>query len=90
MVLLDQLGRRWSLRILWELRLDALNFRELQSACDGASPSVLNTRLRELRDLQLVEHAPGKGYALSRMGQDLLRHFEPLSEWAAQWARNLG
>lgn len=90
MVLLDQLGRRWSLRILWELHHGALNFRDLQAACDGASPSVLNTRLRELRKLQLVEHESGSGYTLSASGRDLLQQFEPLSDWAAQWAQTLG
>ena len=40
MVLLDLLGRRWSLRILWELREAPLTSRALRSACDEASPTV--------------------------------------------------
>ena len=54
MALLDLLGRRWALRILWELRDEPLRFRELQQACDGLSPSVLNTRLGELREAGIV------------------------------------
>jgi DNA-binding HxlR family transcriptional regulator len=50
MALLDLLGRRWALRILWELRDGPRTFRALRLACDDASPSVLNARLRELRD----------------------------------------
>lgn len=88
MVLLDALGRRWSLRILWELRGDSLTFRELQAACDGASPSVLNTRLRELRSLQLIDH-DGSGYRLSTQGQSLAEHFLPISRWAEKWAGSL-
>ena len=57
MALLDLLGRRWTLRILWELRAASRTFRELQAACDGASPSVLNTRLKELRQANLVQHS---------------------------------
>jgi DNA-binding HxlR family transcriptional regulator len=34
MVLLDVLGRRRALRILWELRADPLTFRALQEACE--------------------------------------------------------
>ena len=86
MALLDQLGRRWTMRIIWELRTDPLTFRELQIACDAASPSVLNTRLRELRKLQLVTHNRGSGYKLSSHGLQLMELFAPLNEWADQWA----
>ena len=54
MALLDLLGRRWALRIVWELREDTLTFRELQARCGGISSSVLNQRLRELRDAGIV------------------------------------
>ena len=46
MALLDLLGRRWTLRILWELRDAALTSRALRTACDEASPTVLQARLR--------------------------------------------
>ena len=49
MALLDLLGRRWSLRILWELRDAPLTSRRLRAACDEASPTVLQARLSELR-----------------------------------------
>ena len=39
MALLDLLGRRWSLRILWELREAPLTSRALRAACDEASPT---------------------------------------------------
>ena len=50
MAALDLFGRRWALRILWELRAKSLTFRELQDACGEISPAVLNTRLAELRE----------------------------------------
>lgn len=49
MALLDLLGRRWALRILWELREGPLRFRTLQASCDTISPSVLSLRLTELK-----------------------------------------
>jgi DNA-binding HxlR family transcriptional regulator len=55
MVLLDNLGRRWSLRIIWELQDGPAKFRALRKACDGVSPSVLNKRIGELRDLGFVK-----------------------------------
>ena len=42
MALLDLLGRRWTLRIIWELREDrALTSRALRTACDEASPTIM-------------------------------------------------
>ncbi|MBW8903388.1 MAG: helix-turn-helix transcriptional regulator, partial [Bradyrhizobium sp.] len=57
MALLDLLGRRWSLRIIWELREQSMTSRALRSACDEASPTVLQARLSELRDAGLIELA---------------------------------
>lgn len=86
MVLLDTLGRRGALRILWELKgVDRLTFRALQEACES-NPGVLNTRLKELRSLGLVAHEPG-GYHLSTKGRELAALFGPLSTWAESWAR---
>lgn len=86
MALLDLLGRRWAMRVLWELRGDRLSFRALQEACDGVSPAVLNERLRELRESRLVELADGEGYGLSALGRELLERFLPLVAWSERWA----
>jgi DNA-binding HxlR family transcriptional regulator len=85
MVLLDLLGRRMTLRILWELRGPPMTFRALQAAA-GTNPSVLNVRLGELREAHLVEHN-GEGYALTRHGTSLLAAFLPLHAWAHAWAK---
>ena len=85
MALLDLLGRRWTLRVVWELRHDsALTFRRLQERCDGLSSSVLADRLRELGDAGLVTHV-GDGYSLTPQGRELLTRLEPLDEWATTW-----
>ena len=87
MALLDLLGRRWALRVLWELRDGApVTFRELQERCGGVSSSVLNDRLRELRDARILAAEPRGGYRLTPDGQDLLRALEPLDAWAKAWA----
>ncbi|GAB3137852.1 winged helix-turn-helix transcriptional regulator [Amycolatopsis stemonae] len=85
MALLDLLGRRWALRILWELRDDAKpTFRQLQQRCDGVSSSVLTTRLRELGEADLVDHA-GDGYALTEQGKSLFGTLVQLDAWANGW-----
>jgi DNA-binding HxlR family transcriptional regulator len=85
MALLDLLGRRWALRVLWELRGEPLQFRALQERSGGISSSVLNQRLGELRDAGIVERGAA-GYALSAEGARLLAELEPLQGWAERWA----
>ena len=86
MALLDLLGRRWTLRICWELRDGRpLSFRELQQRCDSMSASVLNERLGELREAGIVELERG-GYRLTALGSELLEKLEPLDRWARRWA----
>jgi DNA-binding HxlR family transcriptional regulator len=89
MVLLDLLGRRMALRVLWELsRADApLTFRALQAAAE-TNPALLNSRLKELRAAGIIAHE-GEGYVLSKEGRRLLRLLRPLSAWADQWASTL-
>jgi DNA-binding HxlR family transcriptional regulator len=87
MALLDLLGRRWTLRILWELREDSASFRELRDRCDRVSPTVLNQRLADLRDSGIVERRSGQGYALTEGGESLLDALAPLRDWARRWAK---
>lgn len=87
MAALDLLGRRWSLRILWELRHGALGFRELQGRCDGMSSSVLRTRLVELSLAGLVEQ--NGSYSLTGAGTELERALRPLTQWAERWSEQL-
>jgi DNA-binding HxlR family transcriptional regulator len=88
MALLDLLGRRWTLRIVWELRDQPRRFRDLQDAI-GASPTIVNTRLVELRAARLVELDQASGYRLTALGEELQRLFLPLHVWSEKWAKAL-
>jgi DNA-binding HxlR family transcriptional regulator len=88
MRLLDVLGRRWSLRILWELRDRRLTFRELRESCDDVSPTSLNRRLKELRDLQLVDHDE-TGFGYTRFGSELGEQLLVMNRWSEGWASNI-
>jgi len=88
MRLLDVLGKRWTLRILWELRDESLTFRDLQERCDNLSPTSLNSRLKELRDLKLVVRGQS-GYEDSEKGKELGEQLLTLSRWADQWGKEL-
>jgi DNA-binding HxlR family transcriptional regulator len=87
MALLDLLGRRWALRVLWELRAGPATFRVLRERCDDVSPTVLNTRLRELRDADLVTLDAETGYRTTPEGAELLAALAPVQAWAVAWGK---
>lgn len=86
MVLFDLLGQRWTLRILWELKRQRLNFRALRACCEEISPTVLNQRLKALRTFDLVDH-DDTGYGLTSLGDELGVQLMALNDFAEQWAR---
>ncbi len=88
MVLFDLLGRRWAITCLWGLREGPRTFRQLQGDDRRISPTSLNKRLAELRDLGLVTRADG-GYALTDLGAELIAVAQPLVPWAERWAAAL-
>src|SRR5438270_11003895 len=90
MALLDLLGRRWTLRIMWELREGALTSRALRTACDEASPTVMQARLTELREAGFVELGEAGGYSLTPFGRELCETFMPLHRFAERWRSKSG
>lgn len=79
---LDLLGRRWAMKIVWELRRDRLAFVDLVDRL-GISPSVLTSRLSELVDAGICEvEASGRGYSLTGRGRELARVLYDLNRWA--------
>ncbi|MFC9691074.1 winged helix-turn-helix transcriptional regulator [Kribbella sp. NPDC056951] len=86
MAALDLLGRRWMLRVLWELRDGPVGFRDLRDRCDQASPTVLSTRLSELRETGLVTQDEARAYLLTPLGRELYSSLEPLQRWADRWS----
>ena len=85
MAALDLLGRRWSLRLLWELRDGPLGARTLLARCDGLSSSVLYQRLADLSEAAVVEVADGV-YGLTPLGSRLGAALGPLQDWSEDWA----
>ncbi|MCF3183503.1 helix-turn-helix transcriptional regulator [Streptomyces polychromogenes] len=89
MAAFDLLGRRWTMRILWELSQAPAGFRELQRRCGRMSSSVLSTRIEELTDARLLA-LDGEGYHLTPLGQDLVEALKPLGAWSRRWAEEMG
>lgn len=87
MRLIDVLGKRWSLRIMWELRDGRLSFRQLQQKCDGVSPTSLNQRLKDLRQLKLVD-LEETGFGYTKWGHQLAEQLSILNLWAKKWDKD--
>lgn len=85
MVLFDVLGQRWTMRILWELREGAMTFRALRERCDDVSPTVLNQRLKTLREMDFVALTDA-GYAYTNWGKQLAAELARLHAWSQRWA----
>lgn len=88
MALFDLLGRTWALGVVWQLSNNVLTFRELQEKCEMVSPTLLNTRLKELRAVGIVDKVAG-GYQLTEIGNQLIALFYPLGEWSSKWQAHL-
>jgi DNA-binding HxlR family transcriptional regulator len=81
MILLDTLGKKWTLRIMWELRNGPYTFRALQEACDMLSPTTLNGRIGDLKALEIIERQ-STGYGLTEKGMELAETMIDLTRWA--------
>jgi DNA-binding HxlR family transcriptional regulator len=86
MAALDLIGRRWALRVVWELRDGPVRFRALQERLQPVSPTVLSARLRELREAGVAIDGD-EGLTLTAHGRALIRALTPLHRWAEAWAK---
>lgn len=89
MAALDLLGRRWTLRILWELREERLGFRALQERCGKVSPTIISRRTRELRESAILDVDGDGRYGFTRLGRELLEVLAALNAWARKWDAKL-
>jgi DNA-binding HxlR family transcriptional regulator len=89
MAAMDLFGRRWALRVMWELRTGPVGARALLVRCAGMSSSVLYERLRDLTDALLVTQTDNDEYELTELGRELGESLQPLDAWARRWSRAL-
>lgn len=86
MQLIDLLGTKWIMRILWEMNTGPCTFRQLQERCGGISPTMINNRMKDLIVANLIDKDSPSGYQLTDLGKELVILFSPLNQWAEQWA----
>jgi DNA-binding HxlR family transcriptional regulator len=87
------LGDSWSLLIVRELLLGSSRFSALQRGLPRISPTVLNTRLKELEENGVIlkrrlNGQRGHEYRLTPAGKELSSVVEALVVWGMRWARD--
>ena len=83
-------GKRWSFRIIWEMRHNKkIRFQELQNSLSGISSSTLSETLKNLQKEKLISRTshgitpPYKvEYMITKRGMDLLIASSSLVKWA--------
>jgi len=85
---INRIGDRWSLLVLYALEGGTLRFQELRRAVDGISQKMLTQTLRLLERDGLVARKiypsvpPRVDYSLTPLGRSLSGHIAGIREWA--------
>jgi len=85
---INRIGDRWSLLVLYALEGGTLRFQELRRAVDGVSQKMLTQTLRLLERDGLVRREvfpsvpPRVEYSLTPLGQTLSGRVAAIREWA--------
>ena len=87
------LGNPWSLLIVRELLLGSNRFGLLQKGLPRISPTVLNTRLKDLEQYGVLikrrrDGQRGHEYLLTAAGRELAAVIESLAVWGMRWTRD--
>lgn len=88
MALFDLLGRTWCMGVIWQLQGGPYTFRELQERCGAISPSILNSRIKDLREAEILERTLD-GYLLTERGNELGKLLAPFGQWSIHWAKEV-
>lgn len=89
MAAVDLLGRRCTLRIVWELADGPLGTRALRYRCEQMSSSVLYERLSDLSAAGLIARDGAGAHMLTELGAAVGPALESLDAWARRWSKAL-
>lgn len=87
---LDRIGDRWSVLILYELQAGTLRFGELKARIEDVSQRMLAQTLRRLEEDGLVARQvfpvipPRVDYSLTALGHSLLVPLQAMMRWATK------
>jgi len=95
--LVEIVGGKWKLLILWRLNLhDFLNFNEIQELTEGATSEVLDIQLRELENNNFIQRIaypeipPRVEYHITDLGRSLWPVLVSMQEWSIDYLEKNG
>lgn len=86
--ILDRIGDRWSLLVLWSLSLGTLRFTALKREIGDISQRMLSQTLRRLEQDGFISRRvhptipPRVDYTLTPLGRSFLKPLDKLIQWA--------
>ena len=86
-IVVDIIGRRWNLLIIWQLKSRTMRFSELQSRMYGINSKTITKHLRDLEKNSIItrtvypEVPPRVEYALTDRGKAILPIINAMIEW---------
>jgi DNA-binding HxlR family transcriptional regulator len=89
--IVDIIGNKWNLLIIWHLRKDILRFTELQNRMCGINSKTITKHLRDLEGHAIIkrkvypEVPPRVEYSLNGRGKALLPIIEVMLEWGGKY-----
>lgn len=92
---LDQIGSKWAILIIYSLSQGTKRYSELQRLIEGISPKMLIQNLRKLEACGLVQRVvypvvpPQVDYSLTPLGETLVDPLAMLYVWAEKHVHEL-
>lgn len=89
--IVDIIGSKWNLFIIWHLRKGELRFTELQHRMCGINSKTITRHLRDLEQFTILDRRvypevpPRVEYSLTERGQALLPIIEAMLEWGGTY-----
>lgn len=89
--IVDIIGSKWNLFIIWHLRTKKLRFTELQNRMCGINSKTITKHLRDLERFTIIDRQvypevpPRVEYSLTERGKALLPIIEAMLEWGGEY-----
>ncbi|HWQ63409.1 MAG TPA: helix-turn-helix domain-containing protein [Methanospirillum sp.] len=87
----DIIGSKWNLMIIWHLRTSTLRFSELQNRMCGINSKTITKHLRDLENEAIIsrtvypEVPPRVEYTLTEQGKEILPIIDEMLIWGGKF-----
>jgi DNA-binding HxlR family transcriptional regulator len=95
-MVIDLIGGKWKVVILWHLAEGTLRFNEIKKIFPEVTPKMLTQQLRELESDEIIERQvyaqvpPKVEYSLTGFGRTLMPILFSMNKWGTTYAQETG